>query len=69
MDCTYEDVARRAYDLFLSRGSQHGHDVDDWLEAERELAVATMSSGAGRRTAPAPRATRSAAKPRRRSRA
>jgi hypothetical protein len=34
---TSEDVARRAYELFLSRDGQHGHDVDDWLEAERQL--------------------------------
>jgi hypothetical protein len=32
-----EDVARRAYELFLSRGAEHGRDIDDWLQAEREL--------------------------------
>ena len=31
------DVARRAYDLYLARGREDGHDVDDWLQAEREL--------------------------------
>jgi hypothetical protein len=31
------EVARRAYDLFLARGCEHGHDLDDWLQAEREL--------------------------------
>ena len=31
------DVARRAYDRYLARGGDHGHDVDDWLQAEREL--------------------------------
>jgi hypothetical protein len=31
-------VAHRAYELFLARGGQHGHDVEDWLAAERELA-------------------------------
>jgi sigma54-dependent transcription regulator len=34
---TQSDVARRAYDLHLARGCRHGHDVDDWLQAEREL--------------------------------
>ena len=34
---THSDVARRAYDLYLARGCAHGHDVDDWLQAEREL--------------------------------
>ena len=31
------DVARRAYDLYLARGCEHGHDVDDWIQAEREV--------------------------------
>jgi DUF2934 family protein len=34
---THSDVARRAYDLYLARGCEHGHDVDDWMQAEREL--------------------------------
>jgi hypothetical protein len=34
-------VARRAYDLYCARGREHGHDVDDWLQAERELQDAT----------------------------
>ena len=34
---TKEDVARRAYELFLARGGAEGHDVEDWLEAERQL--------------------------------
>jgi hypothetical protein len=34
---TDRDIARRAFELFCERGSQHGHDIDDWLQAEREL--------------------------------
>jgi len=34
---TDSDVARRAHELYLARGSEHGHDVDDWTAAEREL--------------------------------
>lgn len=30
-------VARRAYELFEARGSQHGHDCEDWARAESEL--------------------------------
>ena len=30
-------IARRAYELFLARGGAHGRDVEDWLQAEREL--------------------------------
>jgi hypothetical protein len=31
------DIARCAYDLYLARGCEPGHDVDDWLRAERDL--------------------------------
>lgn len=31
------DVALRAYDFYLARGCEHGHDVEDWLRAEGEL--------------------------------
>ena len=31
------DIARRAYGLYLACGCEPGHDVDDWLQAEREL--------------------------------
>ena len=37
---TDEQIARRAYAIFLARGGMHGHDVDDWLRAERELSAA-----------------------------
>ena len=30
-------VARRAYEIYQRRGGNHGADLDDWLEAEREL--------------------------------
>jgi hypothetical protein len=33
-----ERIAARAYELYLARGGAHGHDWDDWLAAERELA-------------------------------
>ena len=31
------EVRRRAYEVYLERGKQSGHDVDDWLQAEQEL--------------------------------
>ena len=34
---TEEQIAHRAYDLFLARGATDGQDVEDWLGAEREL--------------------------------
>lgn len=32
-----EDVARRAYEISLSRGDELSDPVGDWLQAEREL--------------------------------
>ena len=34
-------IARRAYELYLSRGSEPGHEVEDWLQAEAELKAAS----------------------------
>ena len=33
-------VAKRAYELYLQRGSVSGHELDDWLAAEAELSSA-----------------------------
>lgn len=30
-------VAQRAFELYMQRGCQEGHAVEDWLEAEREI--------------------------------
>jgi len=32
-----EIIRNRAYQLFAERGYKHGHDVDDWLQAEAEV--------------------------------
>jgi len=34
---TQEKIAKRAYEIWLSRGGQHGSHVDDWVQAEAEL--------------------------------
>jgi hypothetical protein len=34
---THEQIARRAYEIFLARGGGHGRHEDDWFRAEREL--------------------------------
>jgi hypothetical protein len=36
---TYDDIAQKAYERYLRRGSGDGRDFDDWIEAERELAT------------------------------
>ena len=58
-----EAIAKRAYELYLQRGSVSGHELDDWLEAEAEL-----SSEAATRQSPVQpvvrrRSTRSEAHP------
>lgn len=30
-------IEKRAYQLYRARGSAHGFDEDDWIEAEREI--------------------------------
>ncbi|MFY0524731.1 DUF2934 domain-containing protein [Archangium gephyra] len=34
---THEQIARRAYEIFLARGAGHGQHEQDWAQAEREL--------------------------------
>ena len=34
---THQEIAARAYQLYVARGRQDGHEVDDWLQAEYEL--------------------------------
>ena len=33
-----ECITAKAYELYLKRGQSDGHDIEDWLEAEREVA-------------------------------
>jgi hypothetical protein len=34
---THEQIARRAYEIFMARGGQPGSPEHDWMQAEREL--------------------------------
>jgi Protein of unknown function (DUF2934) len=34
---TREEIALRAYHIYLERGCTAGNDFDDWVRAEREL--------------------------------
>jgi outer membrane protein TolC len=38
---TQERIARRAYELYEQRERRDGWALEDWLNAERQLAVAT----------------------------
>ena len=35
--CIPDLIRKRAYQLFEARGRQQGHELDDWLQAEREI--------------------------------
>jgi hypothetical protein len=34
-----QEIRNRAYELYLQRGRQPGYELEDWLQAERELAT------------------------------
>jgi Protein of unknown function (DUF2934) len=34
---TDEEIELYAHQIYIERGGAHGHDVDDWLQAEQEL--------------------------------
>ena len=34
---TKKQIEARAYELYLQRGGEDSHDVEDWLSAEKEL--------------------------------
>jgi hypothetical protein len=34
---TVEEIRIRAYEIYCARGGQPGRELDDWLEAERQL--------------------------------
>ena len=34
---SHEEIRLRAYEIYLERGGLPGDEVDDWLQAEREL--------------------------------
>ena len=50
---TAQSIAAKAYERFLSRGGEHGHDMDDWLAAESEVTGARP-----KRVVSKPRATK-----------
>jgi HSP20 family protein len=37
LQTAFDAISRRAYEIFDGNGRTHGRDLDDWLQAEREL--------------------------------
>ena len=50
-----EEIARRAHELYLQRGGEHGKDVEDWVRAEKELREEPATAPAKTRAAQAVR--------------
>jgi len=40
-----EQIRQRAYELYLQRGNEPGSELDDWLQAEREILAAQDEQG------------------------
>ena len=38
-----QDIRERAYEIYLHRGAQPGHALEDWLQAERELSGSDLA--------------------------
>ena len=50
-----EAVTMLAYELYVRRGGEHGHDAEDWLMAEQMLLEQQKRSGPTRRAVDASR--------------
>ncbi len=45
---TYEEIAQRAYEIYLARGGGPGREDEDWQQAERELREAREKAARSR---------------------
>lgn len=54
-ELSIEEIARRAHELYVQRGGEHGKDVEDWLRAEKELSDQPVEGAARPRAAQASR--------------
>lgn len=48
-----DGIARRAYEIYVQRGGENGQDVEDWLQAEKEISGKTADVPAKARAAAA----------------
>lgn len=54
-------ISQRAYELFEARGCEHGHDREDWLQAEAEILASLEVSSSTQEPEPAERHAATAA--------
>ncbi|MDB4981595.1 MAG: hypothetical protein JWM82_2347 [Myxococcales bacterium] len=45
-----EAIAKRAYELYLQRGSIPGYELEHWLQAEAEVAAAAVPVTTGKKS-------------------
>ncbi len=43
---TYEQIAQRAYEIWVAKGRPQGQDIDNWKQAETDLKRTTLVSAA-----------------------
>ncbi|PYU68169.1 MAG: hypothetical protein DMG49_16700 [Acidobacteria bacterium] len=48
-----ERIRQRAYEIYLARGCEDGHDLSDWIEAERALKESNQPQATKKRAATA----------------
>jgi len=39
LENVWQQIALRAHEIFVERGAVYGHDLDNWLDAERESII------------------------------
>ena len=44
---THEEIALRAFEIYLKRGGESGGELDDWLAAEKELTESREAKAPG----------------------
>jgi hypothetical protein len=55
---TKEQIEKRAYEFYLARGCEPGREMEDWVVAEKELALEEELSQAEPEQNPSPRKAR-----------
>jgi cytochrome c556 len=58
---TQEQIEKRAYELYIERGGEDGHDLENWLDAERQLTESAEKSTPEQSTSAAPKTWAAAA--------
>ncbi len=49
----HDEISQVAYELFEKRGRVHGHELQDWFDAERIVSARSAKEKSGKSTKPA----------------